>query len=185
MAMHWVKIGTLVLSAVFAGALTGGVINQSAGEAGPAGAAGPAGVPGAPGVPGPTGVAGSAGPTGPAGARGPQGDKGERGATGPQGPAGQAYTPTTLLEFSGSGIKKSVTFTTGGTWTLEYAYDCSSYGSTGNFIVYVADASSGSLDEVLVNELDTGGADSTPVYSSGTHWLEVNSECDWSVRVVG
>jgi len=171
-----------VLTAVFVGALAGGVINQTVGLAGPVGAAGPQGVSG---MPGATGAVGPAGTTGQAGPRGAKGDKGDQGAAGPQGRTGKAYEPSTLLEISGSGIKKSVTFTTGGSWSLEYAYDCSRWGSTGNFMVDLYDAGSGDLDDVLVNELDTGGTDSTPVYSSGTHWLEVDSECDWTVRVVG
>lgn len=183
--MRWVKIGTLVLSAVFAGAVTGGVINQTASEAGPAGPAGAAGPQGVPGSPGTTGVAGSAGPKGPTGARGPRGDKGATGATGSRGAAGKAYTPTTLLEFSGSGIKKSYVFTTRGAWRLDYAYDCSNFDDTGNFIVTLYDASDGEMQDVLVNELDSGGSDSTPVYSSGTFWLEVNSECGWTVQAVG
>jgi len=183
--MRWVKMGTLVLSAVFVGAVAGGMVNQSVGLAGPGGAAGAAGPQGALGAVGPAGLAGSAGPKGPAGARGPDGEKGEQGATGARGPAGKAYEPTTLLELSGSGIKKSVAFTTRGAWTLQYAYDCSRWGDTGNFIVNLYDASDSSYEDGLVNELDTGGQDSTPVYSPGTHWLDVNSECDWSVRVVG
>lgn len=59
-----------------------------------------------------------------------------------------------------------------------------SFGSAGNFAVYVAD-SSGSPVGVAANELAAKGNSSSPQYSTGTLHLEINSECSWSVTVTG
>ncbi len=80
--------------------------------------------------------------------------------------------PKTLYgPLKGSGIKKSATFTTSGEWTLQYSYDCSNFGSKGNFQVMEYD-SAGNLTDVLVNELDKGGTDSVPQHADeGAHYL--------------
>jgi hypothetical protein len=85
----------------------------------------------------------------------------------------------TLLTLSGSGIENTAQFTTDGNWTLKYSYDCSSFGQAGNFVV------SDETGMPLVNEMNLKGSGSTPQYDSGTHHLEVNSECDWTVTVIG
>jgi hypothetical protein len=90
--------------------------------------------------------------------------------------------PQTLMTMSGQGIKSSPNFTAPGDWTLKYNYDCSNFGQSGNFQVY-EDYPTG---DVLVNELDNAGASSTAVHDGGgTHSLEVNSECRWTVTAVG
>lgn len=90
--------------------------------------------------------------------------------------------PVTLLSLSGSGIKNSQTFTVTGPWTINYSYDCSSFlNSSGNFIVTVAD-SSGSPVEFPVNELGTKATSTSQAYSTGALHLEMNSECDWTVK---
>jgi hypothetical protein len=90
-------------------------------------------------------------------------------------------TPKTLMSFKGKGIKNSPKFTTGDDWTIKYSYDCSDFGYKGNFIITISDDFGDG-----VNELGKSGKDSQPVYGqSGTHYLSVNSECSWSVSVVG
>jgi len=95
-------------------------------------------------------------------------------------PAGSSGTVAT---FSGSGIKNTPQFTVSDTWELEYSYDCSDDGGSGNFIV---DEDGGSdLNGAGVNELGAGGSSSTMVYGdAGTHYLSINSECSWTVKVV-
>jgi hypothetical protein len=89
----------------------------------------------------------------------------------------------TLLTLKGSGIKKSAIFTTGAEWTLAYTFDCK--GTSGNFIVTAYDGSGG-LQDILVNQLEKKGADNTPVHGApGAHYLELNSECAWTVTVTG
>ena len=94
--------------------------------------------------------------------------------------------PKTLYgPLTGSGIKKSATFTTPAEWTFQYTYDCSNFGSKGNFQVMEYDAA-GHLSDILVNELDKAGQDSVPQHAdAGGHYLEINSECKWTVTVVG
>ena len=85
----------------------------------------------------------------------------------------------TLLRLAGNGIKNSAQFTTGGQWTLAYTYNCAGFGGKGNFAV------SDETGMPLVNELDTKGSGSTPQYTAGTHHLEVDSECAWTLTVTG
>jgi hypothetical protein len=98
---------------------------------------------------------------------------------------GVAAAPTTkaaapagpLLKVSGNGINNTKQFTTGDSWNLAYTYDCTSFGQAGNFAV---------TDESgmpLVNELKLKGSGSSPQYNAGTHHLEINSECDWTITV--
>jgi len=92
-------------------------------------------------------------------------------------------TSKTIMTFKGNGIKNSPKFKTGDDWVIDYTYDCSSFGSKGNFqVMYYTD---GELDNIAVNELAKKGSDSAPVYGdSGTHYLSINSECSWTVKVV-
>lgn len=46
-----------------------------------------------------------------------------------------AKAPAVLLELSGSGTKTTQTFAVKGNWDLAWAYDCTSTGYDGNFIV--------------------------------------------------
>lgn len=93
--------------------------------------------------------------------------------------------PKVLLKVNGNGIKKTQIFTTGAEWTLGYSYDCSGFGGQGNFIVTEYD-SGGDPTDVLVNALDAKGSDTVPQHGdAGSHYLEINSECSWSVTVTG
>ena len=70
-------------------------------------------------------------------------------------------------------------FTAHGNWTLKYTYNCASFGQAGNFAV------SDETGMPLVNEVKLKGSGSSPQYDSGTHHLEVDSECDWTLTVTG
>jgi hypothetical protein len=97
----------------------------------------------------------------------------------PTKPAG----PKTVLTAHGSGIKKTAKFTTGDDWTIHWTYNCSGFfGGKGNFVVTVY--TDGGLDDIAVNELGKKGSDASPEYDdAGTHYLEVNSECSWTLKV--
>lgn len=90
-------------------------------------------------------------------------------------------TPKTLVKMSGNGTDKTKMFDVGDEWTITYTYDCRNWGQSGNFQVY-EDYPEG---DVLVNELGIKGTDSKTVYGSGTHYLEISSECDWTITVTG
>lgn len=92
-----------------------------------------------------------------------------------------------MLSLSGTGIKQSANFTiTHDQWTINYHYDCSGFGGQGNFIVDVSRSDGTSaFGADGVNELGSGGTSSTVQHGSGTFYLSVNSECAWSIQVVG
>ena len=98
-----------------------------------------------------------------------------------------APQPTTLLSSSGTGTKSTQTFTTpSNSWQLSYTYDCSDYGGQGNFQVYIMTADgSMSFENTGVNELGASGSDTEYYHTGGSYYLEVNSECSWTVNVKG
>jgi hypothetical protein len=91
--------------------------------------------------------------------------------------------PVTLFQATGTGIRSTRPFGAPGQWTLSYSYDCSNFGYEGNFSISLYDGSE--LMDIPVNELGKSGKANTEVYQSGQLHLEINSECDWSVRAVG
>ena len=95
--------------------------------------------------------------------------------------------PTTRFSLSGSGTKNTTDFTVPDEWTLDYTYDCSNAGGQGNFQVFAYN-SDGSLDPngPTVNELGAKGDSSTAAHNdAGSKYLTINSECSWTVKVVG
>ena len=107
------------------------------------------------------------------------------GAETPSAPA-PVYKPTTLLSISGSGSKSTQTFTAPtNSWQLNYTYDCSSLGSPGNFQVYIDNSDGSMSDAEGVNELGISGSDTEYYHESGSYYLEVNSECSWTINVKG
>jgi len=91
--------------------------------------------------------------------------------------------PVVIATFGGSGIENTAKFTVTGDWVLEWTYDCSAFGDSGNFIV---DEDGGSdFNGASVNELGPGGHGETHVYGdAGSHYLAMNSECSWTAKVV-
>jgi hypothetical protein len=93
--------------------------------------------------------------------------------------------PKVLLDVQGTGTKSTNKFTAGGDWDLTWSYDCSSFGSQGNFQVILYGQNSSDLKGIPVNELGAKGNDVTHEHDSGTFYLEMNSECAWHVTVTG
>ena len=100
---------------------------------------------------------------------------------------GVAATPQVLLSFSGNGIKNSQPFTASGdTVQVVYSFDCSAFGSQGNFQADLV--GSDGLPNSIANALAASGKDTTTIYlhgMSGPYHVEVNSECSWSLTVSG
>jgi collagen triple helix repeat protein len=179
MAVKWVKLATFVLSAVVAGGLVGGGLNQSAGTAGPSG---PAGAQGPQGAPGSAGATGSPGPKGLPGAGGPQGAKGETGDPGPQ---GAKYVKTWHVSARGSGTgdySGSV-----GTFPLaemkvDYRYSCASSFP----FLYIRWMGSPEFDFDSV-ELSAPSGSGTqylhPKVTSGYFQIATQDSCTWSITV--
>ena len=89
-----------------------------------------------------------------------------------------------LLDKSGTGINQTPKFTAGGDWEIDWSYDCTNFGSNGNFIITVYQGD-GTLVGVAANQLGAKGSDVSNQHQSGTYYLEMNSECDWHVIVKG
>lgn len=97
-------------------------------------------------------------------------------------PAPAPVRPHVIARFTGSGIENTPRFRTPGTWLLRWSYNCASFGQSGNFAVL----EDGGVGGVAVNELGLNGHGKTYGYGdAGRHYLEVDSECHWSVKVVG
>ncbi len=91
-------------------------------------------------------------------------------------------TIKTVLSLHGSGIKNTAKFTTGDNWTIHYTYNCAGFGGKGNFAVTTY--TGGELDDVVVNDLGRKGDSTAPVYDApGSHYLSINSECSWTIKV--
>jgi hypothetical protein len=91
----------------------------------------------------------------------------------------------TILDVTGSGIKTTRSFTIGNAWDLIWSYDCSDFGTKGNFQVYVFKADGSLSRNAGVNELDNSGNGVEHFHQGGTLYLEMNSECTWHVVVQG
>jgi hypothetical protein len=94
-------------------------------------------------------------------------------------------TTTTLLDVKGSGSKTTQSFTATGEWTLTYSYDCSDFGTRGNFVVSVRNADGSVSGNQGVNELGRSGSDTEYYHSPGTMFLQINSTCSWYITVIG
>ncbi len=102
-----------------------------------------------------------------------------------------AATPKTLLAVTGNGIKTTKSFgASGDSVDVTYAFNCSNFGTSGNFQImfYGANALGPSMPDILTNELALKGSDTTTEYlngSTGPFHMMINSECAWTVKVVG
>lgn len=94
--------------------------------------------------------------------------------------------PQTLLDLTGSGSKSTQKFTTSGDWDLNWTYDCSSFGDKGNFqvFIYTGDGTM-SFQNTGVNQLGSKDSGTEHYHTGGTYYLQVNSECSWTMKVQG
>lgn len=104
-------------------------------------------------------------------------------ASGNPAAAAKTVKPHTVATFTGSGENNTSRFTVTSTWKLDYSFNCSSFGGSGNFAV---DEDGGSdINGVSVNDLaDSKTATSWAYNNAGTHYLAIDSECDWTVTVI-
>lgn len=97
--------------------------------------------------------------------------------------SGPAKAAVVLVEKAGNGQWMSPKFGAPGEWTLTYTYDCAAFGYPGNFIVAVV--GSDGMPNPVVNELGKKGGTATTQHTGGQVYLEVNSECAWTVQAKG
>jgi hypothetical protein len=95
-----------------------------------------------------------------------------------------ARQPQVLLDKTGNGINNTASFSASGAWEIDYSFDCTNFGQSGNFAITVKN-SDGSYADLPVNSLATKGQDVSHESKGGTYSLEINSECDWHVIVKG
>ena len=70
-----------------------------------------------------------------------------------------------------------------GPWLMSWSYDCSNYGTAGNFIVSINQPPGDLAFDIGPNEEGTAGTGTDYYYDSGTFQLSVVSECDWTISV--
>jgi hypothetical protein len=99
-------------------------------------------------------------------------------------------SPKVLLRMSGNQDQNSAPFpVNSGTLTVHYSYDCSAYGTQGNFIADLITGDEGSAsydDQEIANALGESGRDVTTLYPQDVgsdYHLVVTSECTWTVVV--
>ncbi len=92
-------------------------------------------------------------------------------------------TQQTLLNISGEGSKSTQEFTVVGDWQIQYTYNCSNDGDRGNFQVYIDNSDGSDSGMIGINELGASGSDTEYYHQGGTYYLEVNSECSWTIQV--
>lgn len=101
-------------------------------------------------------------------------------------PSPQPSAPPTgpVFQTSGSGIRSTPTFTVGNPWAINWTYDCSDFGLRGNFIITISNGD-GSLDyqDFGTNQLGMQGSGQDVYHHAGTFYLQVNSECSWTISV--
>jgi len=98
-------------------------------------------------------------------------------------PAAGSAVARTVATFTGSGIQNTRRFTVTANWKLVYSFSCSTFGQAGNFAVLEDGGTD--LSGVTVNDLALNKSASTWAYGdAGTHYLQIDSECAWKVKVV-
>ena len=98
----------------------------------------------------------------------------------PTQPGAAPLAHVTLLSLTGNGIKQSQTFVAPDSWQIDYSFDCSGFGQAGNFAIYVY-AGGGAINDVAANQIALTGRDTSFEHAGGATYLEVNSECSWTL----
>jgi hypothetical protein len=95
--------------------------------------------------------------------------------------------PKTLLVDQGDfGNKTTKLFTPQGKdWDLLWSFDCTSLGDSGNFSARVMRQGGGALENAVVEKISDHDSGTEHYHQGGTLYLQVVSECQWTVKVVG
>lgn len=90
-----------------------------------------------------------------------------------------------LLMAQGDGTARTALFTTGDNWTLAFGFDCAHHGGSGRFTAGLY-SPAGQLQAVPVDTSGQQGGSTVAVHSpGGQHYLEVTTECVWTLTVPG
>jgi hypothetical protein len=89
----------------------------------------------------------------------------------------------TVLDQSGKGITNTRAFTvTAEEWAVDYTYRCPPDIGLFSITLYQRN---GDPADVLANRSDQAGSARSYGHGAGTYYLDVNTTCDWRVRVTG
>ncbi|HWY60294.1 MAG TPA: hypothetical protein VNW15_00185 [Rhizomicrobium sp.] len=93
----------------------------------------------------------------------------------------------TLLEDQGDfGNKTTKLFTPQGKdWTLQWSFDCASLGDSGNFNAKLMRQDGGASPIATVEKINDRDSGTEQFHQSGTFYLQVVSECRWTIKVDG
>jgi hypothetical protein len=98
------------------------------------------------------------------------------------------YKPAVLQTETGSGGNTYPQFTVPAAasgWNIEWTYNCANFGTTGNFQIYINGfGAAADTTDSGVNQLGAGSSGTDSNSDTGTFSIEVNSECNWSYKVV-
>ena len=97
--------------------------------------------------------------------------------------AGPLGTPATFTNGSIGLSGTTQQFSIAAPWTMTWSYNCSNYGSSGIFAVYVNQPAGDSALDIGPSELGTSGSGTDSYTDSGIFNLDILSECDWSITV--
>jgi hypothetical protein len=98
-------------------------------------------------------------------------------------PAARPTKDRTVAVFTGLGQENTPRFTVTSTWKLAYSFSCKRFGQPGNFQVF--ENGGGDFSGILAYDLAMSESASTWANAdAGTHYLQIISECAWTIRVV-
>jgi hypothetical protein len=92
-------------------------------------------------------------------------------------------TPVTFSSETTGSTGNPQQFSVGGTWTMSWTYDCTAFGSQGNFIVDINQPAGDDAEDIGPSELGTGSSGTDTYNDTGTFSLDVLSECSWSIAI--
>ncbi|MEO6834471.1 MAG: hypothetical protein ABI231_01000, partial [Candidatus Tumulicola sp.] len=95
-------------------------------------------------------------------------------------PTATATPNRTILQLSGSGPETTPEFDVAATWAVAWNYDCSKAPPTArNFVVDV----DGGTSQTPVSQGGQTGTNVTYFHVAGHHYLKIDTDCAWNVRV--
>lgn len=96
--------------------------------------------------------------------------------------------PQVLWQQSGTGAASGPQFNVPADvkgWNEEWSYNCSAFGSSGNFITNINGyGSAAGTTDAGTNQIGSGGSGVNHYYDHGTFSIDVNSECSWTDEAV-
>ncbi|HEY5001716.1 MAG TPA: hypothetical protein VII61_01095 [Ktedonobacteraceae bacterium] len=104
-------------------------------------------------------------------------------------PANSTGRWTTTHTFTGSGAKKTATFSVGDDWKIVYTCSGMNIGGTtsdANLIVSVDNSDGTPADPAAINTICKAGkttSDNTEEHQNGNVYLDVNAEGDWAIQI--